>query len=273
MRQRPLFWAWVPNPPPLWEGWFLLWEMLRPRAAVAYSGTTQSAKGTGTSLATASITISGSNPVLAVGITFEKTAAQAISSVTFGGTGTVASVATVTSSDCVAAGYCVIAPGSSGVVTVNMSASAAIQMSASLFTGADQTDPCPTGDAQTSTSAATPLTQTPTNLAAGDATYGCQGHTIASDCTGVTPNEIYRDSTTNVNFQTGYATDTTGTTYTRDSASGNAASVAFRIKQAGAAAATGLPPGVGTDAVVGFLELMGLYMAPWRRRGIPFSLT
>lgn len=177
--------------------------------AVTYSGTHVAARSTGTAPATGSITVSGVNPLLMIAIAFEKTASQAINSVTFGGTGTPTLVKTTTNGNCVTAIYCVPAPSGSGIVTCNLSASAVTQLDVALFNGADQSNPCPTGDSQSSISNAASVTLTPTNLVTGDATFGCQGHTISADCLDATPNAISKDSTTNVNLSDGYATNTT----------------------------------------------------------------
>jgi len=220
--------------------------------AVAYSSS-QSARGTSAAQATPSITVSGTNPVLVIGLTIDVSGGNpTINSVTFGGTGTPVSVIDIGTTAVRTAIWVVPAPSGSGVVTLNLSASKPVQISVSLFTGANQTTPCPAADAVSSMADVTSITLSPANLTANDGSYGAFGHTIIDDCTGVTPNAILTDSTTAVNFQTGYRIGTgslVGGT-TNDGPGLKTAECAVRI--AVAAAATGpMNPGlvIGRQAV------------------------
>lgn len=204
--------------------------------AVAYSGTNKAARGTSSAQATASITVSGTNPVLLIGIAIDISGGNpTINSVTFGGTGTPTVVKDLTAGTVRTAVYCVPAPSGSGVITLNLSASKPVQLDVALFTGADQSNPCPTGDVasnQSTTGGQTIGPLTPTNLVSGDASFGAQGHTIATDATGVSPNNISSDSTTTVNYQDGYATNTTGVTFSLSSNSVcDVVSIVARIQQ------------------------------------------
>lgn len=136
-----------------------------------------------------------------------------------------------------------------GHAAIVLSASVAHQTDLAYFTGADQTTPCPTGDAVTSALAAsgvTSVTLTPTNLTSADASYGQLAHTVDGDVTSVTPNQTFLDDTTAINAEAGYATGTASVVFNRTSSAGNAniATVAVRIV---AAAGTALPPGLGPD--------------------------
>lgn len=226
--------------------------------AVSYSGTHQEATpvSSGTTISTPSITVSGANPVLLIGFQYSASADRSVN-VTFGGTGTVALAIHVDgpgTGDTIPRGYiyCVKAPSGSGVVSATSPSDPynAAQLTVALFNGAHQTDPCPTGDAQSSTSNATSITVTPTNLTAEDASFGCDGHTVAGDCNGVTPNQIYLDSTTAINAQTGYRNGTGGIGFALTAGGSNRSALAARIQVAPSGNQTP-SPGVGAAGITG----------------------
>lgn len=209
-------------------------------AAVAYSTHASVTPGTGTTATTGSFTVSGTNPVLVIHVGLDSLTAT-VSSVSWSlGSGTAVDVKSVRNVSAFADSWCIPAPaGGSGTATVNISASVAYQVDVSLFTGADQTTPCPTGDAVTATVTGTgsngPIT--PTNLTANDANSTGDAHTVASDCGGITPNAVYTNSSTSVNLQTGYALGNTSTTATYVSESGTPLKAMVGVRVASAAAA------------------------------------
>ena len=109
--------------------------------------------------------------------------------------------------------WCIAAPSGTGTITTNFSANTAYQSDAILMQGADQTTPCPTGDAGTANGVTNPLSVTPNNLTANDSAVGFGVNINAGDnpcwlvstCPG-TPDSrqtIYKNST-NTNMAGGY---------------------------------------------------------------------
>jgi hypothetical protein len=85
-----------------------------------------------------------------------------------------------------------------------------------LFTGADQTNPCPSANAVSAQSAnATSLTLTPTGLQSGDMAVGNAGDYANGDVSSITPNQVYIDTAHNVDMATGYAAAASGLTVPR----------------------------------------------------------
>jgi hypothetical protein len=179
---------------------------------------------------TFNITVSGTNPVLLVDVGLDSTTAT-VSSVSWSlGSGTPAEVKNVRSGTAFATVFAIPAPvAGAGTVTVNKSTTSINhQIDVACFSGADQTNPCPAGDAVAD--ALDGGTLTPAHLAAGDATNGCAVNTIAGNPVGVSPNSRYVNTTTSVNIEAGDATGTTGLTYTTNGGGATVAKVAVRIQ-------------------------------------------
>jgi hypothetical protein len=136
--------------------------------------------------------------------------------------------------------WCIPAPtAGSGTVSVTTATGvSAVWYDLELWTGASQTAPCPTGDAQTwiSDGSSSTITLTPTHLATGDATVGNSG-TCVDDSNAMTPNSIvhYRGG---CDLDTGYNTNTSGITASFTSSTVNAnGAVAIRIVAASSSTA------------------------------------
>ena len=82
------------------------------------------------------------------------------------------------------------------------------EISADLFSGADQTTPCPSGDAVTAGTisfANTAITLAPTNVAAADGVAGLISNTVNGDATGFTTGtSTFNNDTTAINMDCGY---------------------------------------------------------------------
>jgi hypothetical protein len=185
------------------------------------------------------ITVSGSQPVLGVSIGLNQTAGQTVSSITWSRGGSLSACKTFDDAlnpTTFGTIWTLAAPAAgAGTLTITYSASVDYQADAWVFSGADQTTPCTTGDAVTSQEpAGTSVTLTPANLTASDASTGLATLTLLGNMNGVSPNQRYLDNTTNVNLETGDATGTTGITFSYNSGSILIA-IAVRLKAAGAA--------------------------------------
>lgn len=170
--------------------------------------------GTGTSL-TVNITVSGTNPVLVVLTTLKYNINEDFTTVTWSqGSESLTQIGEVTAGGGARTSiWCRAAPtAGAGTVTVNADASVPLQVNAAVFSGAHQTTPCPVGDIQTSTTAVTSVTLTPTNLGTGDASVGLCGST-SGDPTSASPTQLQLNATTPINIISGRATDTTGVTF------------------------------------------------------------
>lgn len=202
--------------------------------------TASATPATGTSLTTGNLTITGSNLVILVSLAFN-TASATPTSITVSwslGSGTVALVSSVNANNSYELIYAIPAPtAGTGTVSASWTNSAPAQLSATYFIGAHQTTPCPTGDAVTNTTQNQPVTVTPLNLTANDASYGGAGSN-AFNPTGVTPTQTYLSSSTAINMQAGYATGTTGVTFTYDALACGQSMVAARIVEAAAGSAS-----------------------------------
>ena len=200
-------------------------------AQVAFS-TNVTASGNGTSTGAMNLTVSGSNPVIVIH-TGSHTAGYSVTSVSWSqGGGTpyqvVTSTEVTTSNNANMDDWCIPAPaGGAGTVTVNFSASLFYQVDAELFTGADQANPCPIGDA-TSSQQMNPITLTPTNLTSYDvSSMGAVDY--SGDISGnVSNNSIYHSIST-MDMGTGYSTSTAATSQSFTSVNGGLAN-AIRIK-------------------------------------------
>ena len=204
--------------------------------AVAFGGTKSIGASSGSTGGTSSSwALSGSNIVIVIHIGCAADPGSITCSWSNGGTS-----ALVKSQDSGTAAYgriYAIPVGSTntGTYTVTLTNSVANQISADYFTGADQTTPCPTADAWSSTvNNQTPITSSVTNLTANDATAALGINTVTGNPTGVTPNQTYLNSTTAVNMETGYATGTTQVSLNNDTQADSRVWIAARVAAAGA---------------------------------------
>jgi len=202
--------------------------------AVAYGGTNISATGNAQN-PTLNITVSGTNPVLVQCVGLDSTTATVTGLSWSLGSGTTVDVRSVRSGTAFCDVWAIPAPSAgAGTVTINKSAASINhQLDVILYTGADQTTPCPSGDAVTSTTTASTQTLTPTNLGASDGSAGNGINTVSNNPNGVTPNQRYLNATTSINMQTGDATGTTGVTLkynSPDIGAGSVGKVVVRIQ-------------------------------------------
>lgn len=210
--------------------------------AVAYSAHKAGAPTTSSSPTTGNFTPSGSNLAFIVHICLASLTAT-VSSVAWSlGSGTITEIANKRQVDAFCSVWKVPAPViGTAAVTASLSASVPWQIDVQVFTGADQTDPAPNADATSAgvTGTGTNGPITPSNLTANDAVSAGDGHTVASDCAGITPNAVYTDSSTNINLQTGYSLGNTSVSATYASESGlpNKSLVAVRVAAVSAGAA------------------------------------
>lgn len=171
--------------------------------------------GTASSYTFTSFAVSGTHPVIVVCQALNSasvTGSSVACSAGLTGTGSLIKAQRSGAGDDVTVSYVEIwaipAPtGSSGTITVTNSGSAAFQALAMVFSGADQTTPCPTGDAtsaKSTSSGPNPLSVTPSNLTANDAAviFGCD--TAFGDNPHCDQTEKYADNTTTVNAAGGY---------------------------------------------------------------------
>lgn len=203
--------------------------------AVAFVTHAAVTPATGSSF-TRTITVSGTNPVLGISIGISSTGGTAVvSSVTWSLGGSLSEIKNLRAVTTTTFGsiWALAAPAAgAGTLTITLSASVPYQADAWVFSGADQTTPCPTGDAVTSGTDDAVLT--PTNLTANDATTGLGTNTVLGNAVSVAPNQRYLDLTTAVNLMTGDATGTTSLTFSNEDAPTFFAFVAVRIAAAGA---------------------------------------
>lgn len=191
-------------------------------------------------------TISGPNPAMVVEIVFNSTTIT-VSSVTWSlGAGTPVQIAIVRGGSGFAttsAIWAVPAPTTgTGTLQVTLSSGVDFVFNADNFTGADQTTPCPSGDAQTDTTTAASLTLTPTNLTANDATAGCGAST--ANVTSASPHQTMLTNAPAVGEVAGYATGTTGLTTVISGTGNDRSRAAVRIVAVSAGGSRGLfqPP-------------------------------
>lgn len=201
--------------------------------------TTQNANFTGGGASTTlGITVSGTNPVLIAHVCTDSptNTIQYPTSVTWSLGGTLTKIKeqrnTADGINALGATFALAAPtAGAGTLTFNFDISddqRNCDVIGQVFSGADQTTPCPLGDAVAHGSASTSFTLTPTSLASGDATTGCAASTVGVPSS-ASPNQRLLDNT-GVGALVGDATDTTGVTFSGDADWGNNhGAVAVRI--------------------------------------------
>ena len=208
---------------------------------VAYVSTKSAAPATAGSFTSASWTISGTNIVILIYIAFLDGTSGDVTAVSWSlGSGTAVKVASfqVVDDHQDTEVWAIPAPtAGAGTYTVTFADSGAYQVSADLFSGADQTTPCPTGDAVTTgseTQPNSPITLAPTNVAVADGVAGCISNTVNGDATGwTTGTPTFNNDTTTINFDTAYNLGASATLVgaARDAVAAVAA-VGVRIKAA-----------------------------------------
>lgn len=212
--------------------------------SVAWVVSANATTGSSTSPWTISITVSGTNPVLFVGVGLASDTA-AVTAVTWSlGSDTPYEVGTIRVGTAYASVWAIPAPGAgAGTITVTNSGAAVHQGAASVFQGAAQTsavssaDDIHTDSKTTGTGGAdVTLTVTPLNLTADDCSFGLSVNTVAGDENGFTTNDRYKNSSTATNLAIG---DSSGTTALvaglRDSVSFNWVAIGVRVVAFGAA--------------------------------------
>ncbi len=187
------------------------------RASVAYVTFANAVENTNT-VATTSITVSGSNPVLVIGTSLAITGgAGSTTNVTFSLGGTPLLIASKTDSG--PYGYadvwCIAAPpAGTGIVTANFASTGGTDnyLVAAVFSGADQSNPCPSANAVTFTSGSsnTSSTLTAGGLVSGDASFGMVGLYNSGDVTSpyMKNNLIYQNVGAVSDMESGYSTST-----------------------------------------------------------------
>lgn len=222
--------------------------------AVAASSGVSVTPGTGTNTGPSpSITTPASNPVVMVAIAiWDGPGGVTITGLTITGFGGTASLVKQGffggGQDMTLEVWKIVGPtaNTSGTVQANFSGSVDYQMHVEAFSGAHQTDPSPAADAQLSTAVTAPETLTPANLVAGDASYGAaMNRAGGADLAAVTPNGLYLANSlpsADHDMAAGYATDTTGVTFSNTAAGGNFIKVAARIAAAAAAGGAATKP-------------------------------
>ena len=174
-------------------------------SAVAFGALMAQGRATGSSFTTGSITLSGSH-VTIVGHLDLKDASATVSSISWSPGGTGSQIVSIRGTDALSTVWCIIAPNIGvGTITVNFSASVPYQYAILSYTGTSQTNPCPSGNAVSSTTGAGTETLTPTGTGANDgASMNC-ANTITDSPISVSPNQRTLDATTAVNMGTGDA--------------------------------------------------------------------
>jgi len=215
--------------------------------AVAETATANGVSGLQASF-TISLTVSGTNPVLILGLNLHSaTETFGVPSWSLGG-GTAVEVKNVRGTTGVLTSvWAIPAPtGGAGTVTVTPSSTVLCGGNATNYSGADQTTPSVAGDAVTSVSNAAATTLTPSNLVTGDASYAMGANIVAGNWNSATPNQRAIDNTDDPGYIAGDATGATGVTLNNDGAmlAGDIAMVAVRIIQAAAAAAALIDPAI-----------------------------
>lgn len=209
----------------------------------------------GTPVTSASWTISGSDPLILVSIGMASNTAE-VTSVTWSlGSGTPVEVAkwarTVgIASDIYQSVWAIPAPVTGGgTYTVTLTENVSFQISASYFTGAHQTTPCPITDDDYESSNTVPdgaaFTLTPTNVGANDAMFVGYSHRSSGDTNGWTTGTLlYESNSTATNMLTGYQLGVGSmTSAAMSSGSGtHAAAAAVRIQVSGGAPPATDPP-------------------------------
>lgn len=210
--------------------------------AVAFSTNVSSAAATTTNIAIG-ITVSGTNPVLIGKVALDSVTATVTSATWSLGSGTTLEVKSLRNTNGpLSSIWAVPAPaGGAGTLTFGFSASIPAHCDTALWTGADQSTPCPTVDAVASSSNATNIVLTPANLTANDGTDAIGANIVQGNWVSATPNQRSIDNVSSPGILTGDATGTSAVTLTNDGTFINldVASVAVRIKLAGSIPSTG----------------------------------
>lgn len=206
--------------------------------AVAYGGSVPAiTPATSTGTTSASWTISGSDLAIVVYIGAYLSGVT-VSSVTWSlGSGTPYQVGTLieNTTDHVFI-WAIPAPtAGSGTLTVTLSGSCPWQISASYFTGADQTTPGVIASVATSNSTAASVALTATGLTANDADVGAATNSLVGDITGITPNQTFLNQSTTINLGCGYALGNTAVTFA-GAGRGTSTNIVARIQAATAVA-------------------------------------
>jgi hypothetical protein len=201
--------------------------------AIAFSTNVSSAAATTTNIAV-NITVSGTNPVLIGKVALDSATATVTSATWSLGSGTALEVKSLRAGiGPLTSIWAVPAPtGGAGSLRLGFSASVPAHSDTALWTGADQTTPCPTGDAVVTTSNAGTSVLTPTNLTANDGTDCMGANVISGNWNNCTPHQRSIDNASSPGILTGDATGTTGVTMNNDAAmpSNGVAIVAVRIQ-------------------------------------------
>lgn len=189
--------------------------------------------GTAISSNVTAFAVSGTNPVVVVGIAFEHATATVASVVCGGGltSSTPVEVKTVRNVATFESIWAIPAPTGTGTITVTFSASVLFRVNYILMQDAHQTTPCPTADAVSSVAATNPNNLTPANLTANDASVGIGANTAGGDAPVFTPNETINDNSGTINCAGGYKLGTGAVTVTWGVVADNAM-LAVRVAQA-----------------------------------------
>src|SRR5678816_1077493 len=189
-------------------------------AAVVTVAGTRFAGGGGS--LTQNITVSGTNPVLIVHVTAQSIFddSQFGTAVSWSLGGSLTKVAqkrnTVDGVDALVQTWVLAAPSAgAGTVTVTFNVAGSARdchIIAEVWSGADQSNPCPVGDVIQKDTNESPSTATPTNLVTGDATSSVACAT-GGGISGSTPETWYANGS-NPSTNAGVGYDTTGVTYT-----------------------------------------------------------
>lgn len=233
--------------------------------AVAEVTSAAATPGTGSSF-TISITVSGSHPAITVKVGLDHATAVVNSVSWSGGSGTPYQIKNVrSSSGAFVSVWAIPSPGAgAGTVTVNLSTSALFIGTATVFSGTDDTTPSPIADAVTSTSQTPPVTLTPTNLTANDASDGLAANITSGNWNSLSQNQRFVNNTSDPGYISGDSSGTTGITFTNDGGvpAGSAAQVAVRVQIPQGITGTGAlaaqsSTASGSGTVTGFVTAIG----------------
>lgn len=237
--------------------------------AVAYVSTKTITPATGTGNTSSSWSVpSAINPAIIVYISTQTSCT--VSAVSWSlGSGTTVQVAATSfaGSDTFSFIWKIPAPvAGSGTFTVLLSTSVPYQISADLFSGADQSDPSPNADADTDTGFdGVAFTLTPTNVAATDAMAAMTAHTQTGDSAGwTTGTTSYENNTTVVNMLTGYTIGSGSMTSAALSGGSGSRQSAIGVRVQAA------PPSI---ALVSHMIVRNKYLNDYKRKHPKFPLT
>jgi hypothetical protein len=227
--------------------------------AVAYVSDTDKTPATGTSIAYTSFAVSGTNPVIVLIIAYYDAATTTtVSGVAVSAGLTAGTPVEVVFRRCTANSgtavsiWAIPAPSGTGTITATLSASVPWQSNAILLQGADQTTPCPTGDAASTDNAGgatNPLSVTPANLTANDAAVGGGANGNGGDAPTFNQTETFNNNTSIVNLAAGYHLGTGAVTVTWGSQ--DAVDTLAAVRVVASAGGTTLEPGLGSVPFTG----------------------